>query len=506
VSSRRAEAPSPIVLVAVDLTHRGLSRLVDRSDTATFLLAHPKELHVQLAGARALRDDNPARPPIVVVAPSGQPALLARALRGGADRVVSYHVAEAPRSRWTEIALRAVGAVVDWTITPDALSFASAIRLGADPDRTDVLDVERGDLGELLATVLAEPARRQRSGGTLEVVASLALDTLEVSGALAVAERWGRSRGVNVVNYHRVLPVDELRTYGRPQMAIAQPVFEAQLELMAHGGFTTLDAVRAPEAAGKVAITFDDGYEDNFRVALPILERFSAPACVFLVTALIGEPGALWWDRVGLSLFAYWRSGAATPIPADLPRSARALEHVRSFHAAREAIAQTLSELNAVDHEQRARAVAAAEGLVSALSSPRTMLSWDEVRQMREAGLSFGAHTRSHVCLDEIPPEAAREELVGSLDDLDAQLASTGLRTAALPRGRLGPLAEDELRALGFASIMSTTAGLNTPTDASLLVKRRDGNYLTLRGRHHPAKLRLELTGLLDGIRPHVHE
>ncbi len=499
---------SPIILIAVDRGHRGLQRLAEVTASAP-LTAHPKALAAAMAEARVERARRRAEAPILVVLPSTSPALVALALGGGADRVVSYHVADAPRSRWTEIAMRASGALVDWTLTPDEPSFRSAIRLGADPDRIDVLELDHGGWRALFATVVQEPARRDRSGGAREAVASLALDALDVSGVLSLAERLGlQRRGVNVVNYHRVLPIEELRSYGRPQMAIAEPVFEAQLEEMAQRGFAPVEAVRSASSAGKTAITFDDGYEDNFRVALPILQRFSAPACFFLVTALIGEPGALWWDRVGLSLFAYWRSGARTPIPEDLPRQARALERVTSFHEARDAIASVLTDLNAADQERRAAAIAAAEELVAEIQPARTMLSWDEVSAMRAVGLTFGAHTRSHVCLDEVPPDVAREELVGSLEDLEARLSSPSDsgRLAALPRGRLGPLAESDLRTLGFAGVMSTTAGVNDPSASSLLIKRRDGNYLTLRGRHHPAKLRLELSGLLDGIRPHVHE
>ena len=47
-----------------------------------------------------------------------------------------------------------------------------------------------------------------------------------------------------------------------------------------------------------VAITFDDGYADNLHNALPLLERYSAPATVFLATGWIDRGEPFWWDRL----------------------------------------------------------------------------------------------------------------------------------------------------------------------------------------------------------------
>jgi peptidoglycan/xylan/chitin deacetylase (PgdA/CDA1 family) len=47
----------------------------------------------------------------------------------------------------------------------------------------------------------------------------------------------------------------------------------------------------------ELAITFDDGYRDNFENAAPILERFSLPATFFVVTKWMGTDVVPWWDR-----------------------------------------------------------------------------------------------------------------------------------------------------------------------------------------------------------------
>jgi len=47
----------------------------------------------------------------------------------------------------------------------------------------------------------------------------------------------------------------------------------------------------------ELAITFDDGYLDNFEHAAPILWKYSLPATFFVVTRWIGGTVVPWWDR-----------------------------------------------------------------------------------------------------------------------------------------------------------------------------------------------------------------
>jgi peptidoglycan/xylan/chitin deacetylase (PgdA/CDA1 family) len=56
-----------------------------------------------------------------------------------------------------------------------------------------------------------------------------------------------------------------------------------------------------------LAITFDDGYRDNFECAAPILRSHGLPATFFVATELIGSDTVPWWDR-NLSVPAPWMS------------------------------------------------------------------------------------------------------------------------------------------------------------------------------------------------------
>ena len=64
---------------------------------------------------------------------------------------------------------------------------------------------------------------------------------------------------------------------------------------------------RGASIHGALAITFDDGYLDNFEVAAPILRKLSLPATFFVATGFLGSTTVPWWDR-GLSRQPGWMS------------------------------------------------------------------------------------------------------------------------------------------------------------------------------------------------------
>ena len=53
-----------------------------------------------------------------------------------------------------------------------------------------------------------------------------------------------------------------------------------------------------PIPRNTVAITFDDGHENNFINAYPVLKRYRLPAIIFVSTEVVGTPGYLTWGQL----------------------------------------------------------------------------------------------------------------------------------------------------------------------------------------------------------------
>ncbi|MGD0337595.1 MAG: polysaccharide deacetylase family protein [Bacteroidota bacterium] len=98
-----------------------------------------------------------------------------------------------------------------------------------------------------------------------------------------------KKREIPVLMYHRVTEGVPPRTkYG---IYVTTSEFEQQLSFLERKRFTTLTyydlakifALRQPLPRNPVILTFDDGYEDNFLNAFPILQRHSMKAVIFLL-------------------------------------------------------------------------------------------------------------------------------------------------------------------------------------------------------------------------------
>jgi peptidoglycan/xylan/chitin deacetylase (PgdA/CDA1 family) len=110
-----------------------------------------------------------------------------------------------------------------------------------------------------------------------------------VAGACTVAGP--PPEGLRILTYHRVN-----RTHPGDRLSVHPDAFAAQMEWLVRSGRPVVSLAQAPSALrgetalapGAVALTFDDGFADNFTVALPILERHRLPATFFLATSFVG--------------------------------------------------------------------------------------------------------------------------------------------------------------------------------------------------------------------------
>ncbi len=141
---------------------------------------------------------------------------------------------------------------------------------------------------------------------------------------MAAAWAWhvtGERFYITVLNYHRI------DNAGNP-MTVPPADFEQQLRYLRDQGYTsvTLDEVAA-YLAGKgelparpVVITFDDGYEDNQRVAVPLLRKYGFHGIIFVITDNIGKPGYLTWEQMKAVQERAINIGSHTMTHADLTK------------------------------------------------------------------------------------------------------------------------------------------------------------------------------------------
>ena len=88
--------------------------------------------------------------------------------------------------------------------------------------------------------------------------------------------------------------------------AVPPAEFAAQLDWLTQEGYTTItpqDYARARKGKQElpekpVILSFDDGYEDNWRIVFPMLKERGMRAVFYVVTNDIGQPGYMTWDNL----------------------------------------------------------------------------------------------------------------------------------------------------------------------------------------------------------------
>ena len=154
---------------------------------------------------------------------------------------------------------------------------------------------------------------------------SLALLTVLIIGSVGFAF-WLRDRYVvPILMYHHV----GIPSSGKWRLnTVSEKSFEYQMAFMKRHGFQVISfdklvtGMKEGQAFARntVVLQFDDGYEDNYQYAFPILKKYGFPAMVFLVSDWIGTRGCLTWDQVKEMEKYNFLAGAHTRHHAYLPR------------------------------------------------------------------------------------------------------------------------------------------------------------------------------------------
>lgn len=204
-----------------------------------------------------------------------------------------------------------------------------------------------------------------------------------------------------------------------------------------------------------VALTFDDGYEDNL-VAHAALRRHDLPATFFVVSGNLGRE--FWWDElerivlrpgllgpdlrlsIGGESHAWQLGGAVEYTAEDHSRNVgwRAIDSAddptprhslfRSLHALLRPLPET----------ERTGAMAQVRGWVESHNSAEPTaraLSREELRALAsDSSMEIGAHTVSHPALPWLSADERRREIRGSKQDLE-ELLGRPIRLFAYPFG-----------------------------------------------------------------------
>jgi peptidoglycan/xylan/chitin deacetylase (PgdA/CDA1 family) len=239
-------------------------------------------------------------------------------------------------------------------------------------------------------------------------------------------------RGLNAISartivllYHRIADLEQ-DPWG---LAVQPKNFAEQLQVMRETGVTSLrdaePSVLRPFAPKRsVAVTFDDGYSDNYHYALPLLERFEVPATFFISTGYIGKSVPFWWDELrSVVLGAKLTERVCVQLGGESITLAPASEECPVDALQR--VHRLVQELDAAERGEAIDTLRRAVRFHEAADPGDFAMSEQELQKMAVNPLvEIGAHTLTHPKLSALPPERQFEEIDGSKKYLEAVLGT----------------------------------------------------------------------------------
>ncbi|MDQ2076164.1 polysaccharide deacetylase family protein [Marinimicrobium sp. ABcell2] len=263
-----------------------------------------------------------------------------------------------------------------------------------------------------------------------------------------------------ILMYHRILPrEDERFASEEPGMVVQPDSFDMHLrELKRHFDVVTLGEWIAAKDRGETlpkkacAITFDDGWRDNYEYAFPALKAHQLPATLFAVAEKIGTDFQFWPNVVAGLLHA-----GAGPEMARHPVFSDAIQgHERN----REDIAACINRLKANSDEAIFRALEDINWRSMSETAP-ALMSWEQLREMQSSGLvEIGSHTCSHRRLNgDMAQDALVHEIVHSKDVLETQTGQS-VNLFCFPNGDYTPAALDLVKN-HYQAAVTTQSGIN---------------------------------------------
>jgi peptidoglycan/xylan/chitin deacetylase (PgdA/CDA1 family) len=273
----------------------------------------------------------------------------------------------------------------------------------------------------------------------------------------------GSRARLSVLIYHRVLADPDLLVPG----TIDAPAFERQMRTLAThchvlglgGALRRLAEGTLPSRA--VAVTFDDGYEDNVRIALPVLRRLGVPACFFVATGFL-DGGMMWNDAVIESL------RGAQGDTLDLDAVGLGCLRIGALAERRAALHTILSALKYLSPAERSAGVETVRRAAGARPVIQPMMCAEDVRHLHQEGMEIGGHTVTHPILTRVSADEARSEILEGKLRLE-EILDAPVELFAYPNGKPGrdytPVHVRMVRELGFRAAMSTQWGAASRAD-----------------------------------------
>jgi peptidoglycan/xylan/chitin deacetylase (PgdA/CDA1 family) len=160
-----------------------------------------------------------------------------------------------------------------------------------------------------------------------------------------------------------------------------------------------------------IAITFDDGYENNYTNAFPVLKKYNVPATIFVVTKMLEDPDyILWYDLIDLAKKKLDLDFFKSKAHLLSPDKRKIIESASDWNRFKD----SMKILNTSDKEKIIQRNSPEIKAISqeANAEYKNLLKVNQMKELIASGLiEIGSHTHHHPNLDEISLDEVKFEI-----------------------------------------------------------------------------------------------
>jgi peptidoglycan/xylan/chitin deacetylase (PgdA/CDA1 family) len=290
------------------------------------------------------------------------------------------------------------------------------------------------------------------------LVKQLAKTALRASGVTRAALRVRRGNPL-ILMYHGVTRTPPRGLFNADGKHVGRERFAEQLRLVkTYRRVLPLDALvsgvlTGVDMSGTVAITFDDGYENNVTEAAPVLADLGLPATFYLATGYVDAGRWMWVDRLEAALQDTTRPALTLDGLGEvrLDDKRQALGAIKKF-AKQQPQEATTKLLVEVDQQCGVRA--------EPPTGDHRFMSWAQARSLRDGGFDVGAHTVNHPVLSRVDAASGEREIVESRDAIRREVGVCS-EVFCYPNGKVGDYTPENVASVArhFQAALATNRG-----------------------------------------------
>ncbi len=260
--------------------------------------------------------------------------------------------------------------------------------------------------------------------------------------------------------YHRVLDPANSDYFLQPGMYVSLKSFELHLELLKKK-YTVLPLKELLEGfflkkkAFKkcCAITFDDGWLDNYTNAFPLLVNYETPATIFLATRYVGQKSWFWEEEVAFFLHENSQQEIDLLFESILTTSQYQKLATLKMNMNVTEIIFFMKQLDKDLCKKIVHQIRKQNGQIK--HRKRLVVNWEEAKKMQAYGIDFFSHSHSHVLLTNLSYNQAEKDIKTSQILLEKKI-KTVQNIFCYPSGRFSDKVKKLLKDNGIKYALTT--------------------------------------------------